>query len=341
MNSFERIMATIKGEKTDKRAFTATLSQYGVKYCGATNQEYYKLPEVYTKGQIAVFDKFGTDVIFGPFALSLFGNAFGADLKYYPDRPPLFKAPGIKSVEELLDFPYPDLNSDPDLMFMRNCIKQLSAHFGNEVPVAAISLNPLDLPIMIYGMDKWLDILLFDKQAFNKTMEYIVPFFIDYTNALISDGAACVIMPTVFANSNSVSRQQTVDIVNPILRSAFSEINGGLVMHHGGVPFLPYLDTYRDFPPNVLGFALDWTDNYHEARKAIGNERLLFYGIEGPSMYIKQKHEIKDRCLAILKMTEEDQKFVLNTCSSDILTQTPEENILAIGEAVSEYNNIK
>ncbi len=339
MNSFERIVAAIKGEETDKRAFTATLSHYGSKYCGTTNQEYYQNPKAYCKGQIAIYDKFAPDVLFGPFALSLIGKAFGSELKFYSDRPPMFRKPLIQSVDELLKTPYPDINSDPDLMYLRNCNRLLADHFGITVPVAAVSLNPVDLPIMIFGMEKWLDIFLFEKVAFEKTMEYIVPFFVDFTNALIADGVACVIMPTVFANSNSVTRQQTIDIVNPILNSAFSMVKGNLVMHHGGVPFLPYFDTYVDFPENVIGFALDYTDNYLEARKIIGKDRVILFGIEGPSLYMKQKEQVKESCLEILKTTKTDKRHILFSCSSDVLSQTPEENILAMKDAVNEFYN--
>jgi len=339
MNSFERIVATIKDEETDKRAFTATLSHYGSKYCGATNQEYYQNPEIYSKGQIVISEIFEPDVLFGPFALALIGKAFGAELKFYPDRPPMFRKPLIQSVDDLLKFPYPDINSDPDLMYLRNCIKLLATHFHKTVPVAAVSLNPVDLPIMIFGMEKWLEIFLFEKEGFKKTMEYIVPFFVEFTNALIADGAACVIMPTVFANSNSVTRQQTVDIVNPVLKSAFSMINGALVVHHGGVPFLSYFDTYKDFPENVIGFAMDWTDNYSTARNIIGKDRVILFGIEGPSLYTKQKEQVKEKCLDILKTTKADKKHILFTCSSDVLCQTPEENIHAMREAVNEFYN--
>jgi uroporphyrinogen decarboxylase len=243
-----------------------------------------------------------------------------------------------------LNFPYPDIHSQPDLLYLRICIKQLSAHFNTKVPVAAITLNPVDMPIMIYGLDKWLEYFLFDKQAFSKTIDYIIPFFVEFTNALITDGAACVIMPTAFANSNTVTRDQTINIVNPILKSAFLQIKGGLVMHHGGVPFLPYLDTYSDFPENVLGFGMDWTDDYIEARRKIGFERLIFHGIDGPSLYLKDKKTIRETCSNILEMTQMDKKHVLYTCSSDILSQTPDENILTMGDAVKEFylpRNIK
>lgn len=337
MNSFERIGAAIMGEKADRKAFTATLSQYGSKYCGASNQEYYQNPDVYLEGQKNISEKFETDVIFGPFALALIGKAFGAELKFYPDRPPLVKKPLIQSVDELLSFPLPDINTNPDLVYQCKCIKLLTSHFGTSVPVAAISLNPVDLPIMIYGLEKWLDIFLFDKKGFDKTMDYITPFFIEYTNTLLANGAACVIMPTVFANSSVVTRQQTIEIVNPLLVKAFSQIKGGLIMHHGGVPFLPYLDTYKDFPENVIGFALDFTDNYQEARNKVGKNRVILSGPEGPSLYTKSSEQIKNECLRILTEAEEDNKHILITCSSDILLQTPEETIKAIGEAIIEF----
>jgi len=338
MNSFERIIATIKGEETDRKAFTATLSQYGSKYCAASNQEYYQDPEVYSKGQIAISEKFGTDVLFGPFALALIGKAFGAELKFYADRPPMFRKPFIQSVDELLNFPYPDIQSDPAILYLRDSIKILSSHFNQKVPVSAVSLNPVDMPIMIFGMDKWLEIFLLDRNGFYRTMEYIIPFFIDLTNALINDGAACVSMPTVFANSGLVTRKQTAEIVNPILKSAFSKINGGIIMHHGGVPFLPYFDTYKDFPDNVIGFGMDWTDDYREARNIIGENRVLLFGIDGPSLYLKGARDVVDNCRKILESTKSDNRHILFSCSSDILCNTPEENILAMKEAVCQFS---
>lgn len=334
MNGTERIMAALSGQRADRKAYTAVLSQYGSRFTSASLQEFYQDPEIYSSGQLAVYDKFEPDVIFGPFALALIAKAFGAELKFYPDRPPILRRPMVASVDDLLKFPVPDVDNQPEILYLRQCIQLLTKQLGGKVPVAAISLNPVDLPIMIYGMDTWVEYFLLDKQAFYKTLNYVIPFFTSLSNALIADGAACVIMPTVFANAGFVSLKQTKDIVNPILKEAFSGVNGALVMHHGGLPMLAYLDTFSDLPQNVIGFGIDAKDDYLTARKIVGEGKLLFSGIDGPSLYTKTREEVLQSLAQVQSETRDDPRHVLYTCGSDILNSTPEENIFAMKEFV-------
>ncbi len=88
MNSMERIGAVLAGKPTDRRAFTLTLSLYGARLIGKSAADYFGDPELYAAGQRAVVNLCEPDILFGPFALALEAQAFGATVELFSIRRP-------------------------------------------------------------------------------------------------------------------------------------------------------------------------------------------------------------------------------------------------------------
>ncbi len=337
MNSSERVLAAIQGVKTDRRAVILVLSLYGAGLIKCPLPEYYTNANAYIDGQLTAREKFGHDVVFSPFALPLLGKAFGSEVRYFNDQPPNMIAPAYNDPAAFLQTPLPDIDSEPALLYLRETLQGLVTASKQQYPVAAISLSAVDIPIMIFGINTWLEIMLFDQKNAMLILEKCSDFFIKWTNTLFNDGAAFVALPLTFANLRIITPKLLKEIALPALNNTFARCKGPLIVHHAGGFFQDMLPCLRDLP-NVIGFCLGKQDNLTDARNIVKPDALILGNIDGPDLLGKDAGQIHQQVTMLLEQQQNDNHFVLSTSAPDIDLFVPQENILAIIQAANDFH---
>ena len=337
MNSTERVMAAIKGEPTSRRAAALTLSLYGASLIKCPLDKYYSNANFYAEGQHAVRETFKPDILLAPFALPLLGAAFGSTLRYFSNHPPNILEPACKNPEQISALSMPDVDSEPTLLYIRESIRIMARNAKGQYPISAIALSPIDLPIMLLGIETWLHTALFNNELAKTIIEFSTEFFLKWTNALFKDGVTCVILPAPFANLRIVTPKFFSETAIPNLEASFSQCAGPLIMHHCGTSYSETLEYIKDLP-NSIGFCVGKEDTLSEARIKIGNKPLLLGNIDGPSLHKLSPETIYKHTCKILEDRKDDHHFILATSAADIDIETPVENIHAITKAVNEFN---
>ncbi len=336
MNSKERVFGTLQGEAVDRRSFTALLSLYGARLTQCPLQQYYADAAAYARGQMAVRETFQPDILFSPFLLVALAEAFGGEAKYFDNAPPNLLHPAITSVEDISRLAVPDIDAHPKLVYIREALRRLTESHGKEAVVAAVLLSPVDLPLMIMGLDEWMATVLFDEDGVKRILEVTIPFFLQYANGLLEDGADVLVLPAAFLTPSLVSQDIVERFTLPVLRDVFARVRGPIIIHHAGGPFLKFLNLFSGLP-NVVGFVLDSQDELSVAREKAGPDVTLFGGLDGPNIGKGSPEEIKAQCMVLLQDRQKDPRFVLSTSGPDVALDTPQENILAMRHAVETF----
>jgi uroporphyrinogen decarboxylase len=336
MNARERVFGAIAGAPIDRRPFTLLGSLYGARLTDCPLERYYSDPAAYVAGQTAFFEMFQPDILFAPFAFPVLGAAFGGTLKFFRDFPPHLRRPGLADPRRLDDLKLPDIHTNPQLLYFREAVRGLKRAFGATHPIAAPALGPIDLPIMVCGLEAWLELFLFDAAAYQALLERLVTFFVDWCNALLADGADCLLFPSVFLSPAMVDRGMVQEKALPGFISAIQQVKGPVFLHHAGGPLLSFLEMYQALPANVLGFVVGERESLTEARRIIKPGLTLFGGLDGPSLHTRTPEQIFERTRGILLERSNDRHFLFTTTSSDISWATPPENLHAIRRAVCE-----
>ncbi len=336
MNAVERCQAVLDGEATDRRMVSLTLSLYGAKLINCPLDRYYTDAAAYAEGQLAVRDTFNPDVLLSPFALTAEGEAFGSRIRFYPTQAPNITHPAVASADGLADLPCPDVGQSPPLQFIREAVRRMARGHGAKVPIAGIVTAPGDLPTLILGVEAWLNTLLFDGDGARRLLDAIRPFFTQWANALLDDGATFLVLPSGFTSPDMSTPAVRNTITLPALKEALSEVRGPVILHHAGARMVPALESYADLP-NVIGFVLEHRDNILDARRIVGPDKLLLGGICGPTLDQESPSALRDRCRAILRESRDDPRFILATTAADIPWKTPEEHIQTIRRSAEEF----
>ncbi|MBN2103600.1 hypothetical protein JW835_06115 [bacterium] len=326
MNSMERIQATIRGMDKDRCAVSLTLSLFGARLIQCPLETYYTDAVCYSRGQEEVLRHCHPDILFGPFALPLEGRAFGSDIRFMDKNPPNLKRPAWASVREMPRLNFPDLDSDPTMLYFFEAVHHMKKIHGNKIPIAAITLSPVDLPVMLFGIHGWLESVLFYKDETRKLMDKLVPYCIKKINRFMESGAAFVVMPCAFANPSVITREIAETIMLPVLNDTFRESKGPLLIHSAGAPLIPFLDLYYDLP-GVSGFVLNGEEDIRLARRRVGPEKVLIGNVEGPTLVNHSIDKIEQICRQTLDACGDDPRFIFGTTGADIAYDTPVSNI--------------
>ncbi len=327
-------MAVLTGNTPDRRPFAMTLSLYGARLTNCPLSAYYSDPTRYVNGQVAVKETFDPDVLFGPFAFAHLGAAFGGSLKEFPDQAPTIRKPACSTPEELAGLSFPDIDTDPYLLYHLQAIEDLAQECGKDTPVAAILPFPIDYPALILGMDGWMEAVLFDPEGMKQVIELIEPFFVDFANRLYGGGADFIVSPCAFASPAVVTRTIALSFSRPVLENTLKQLHGPVVLHHGGAPVISHLDILAGLP-SVIGYVVDARDNLAQAREIIGTDVILMGGPDNLSVSAQGSEKISEWCMNVLHDRASDPKFLLCNSGPDIPFITPPENIMAFTNAAN------
>lgn len=336
MSSFERITTALEGKPQQRPPYTFVLSLYGAKLIECPLTEYYRDPQCYAEGQDAVLDLCSPDILFSPFAACLEAEAFGSELKFFSNNPPNIRKPAVRSADEFLNLAMPDVESDPSLCYLRESVRLLAKNSKTKTPVCGVLTTPVDLPAIVMGIDMWIETLIYAPEKAAAIIDKTKNHFIKMANSLLAEGASFIGLPTMFANPRILYPELIDTLIIPALIDAFHEVQGPIVFHHGGNPIVPYLEGYLSLP-KVTGFVIDHRDSLSEARKILGDERLLLGNICGPTLSRTPAEQILKQVDSVLENRKDDLHFIFSTTAADVPWDTPTELLKAISQKICTF----
>ncbi|WP_026852836.1 uroporphyrinogen decarboxylase family protein [Geothrix fermentans] len=340
MNSLERVLAALQNRSSDRPALLLNAGLYGARLTGAALKDHYRDPEVFAEGQIAVREAFQPDLLVSPFALAGLGAAFGSRLSESSRRPPNVAAFAADSAEAALRLPLPDVDSHPQVGYLRDSIRILAKRYAGEVPVIGLLASPLDLPPLIIGLEAWFDALLFQPETARALLDHLTPFFVALGRAMLHDGATALALTANLANRSILPAPVVERLGRPSLEQALAEIPGPVILHHGGCPLLPHLADFKGLP-NTVGYVVDAGEDLAAARAALGPGPLLLGNLPGPTLGDLSPEDIGALCDRALSRRAADLQFILATCGADIPLDTPADRLEAIADRVHRAGRVE
>lgn len=336
MNSMERILATLSGKPLDRRAIAPVLSLYGARLTHCPLDQYYTDAFAYARGQSAVRETFHPDILCAPLSFASLGAAFGSDLVFLDTEAPNLRRPALQSAKEWAGVVPPDPDTHPGLLYFRDAIRLMADEAMGQVPIAMVIPIPVDIPIVVMGLESWLETVLFDPAGARRAMEKVIPFYVRLVNGFFSAGASFVAMPGAFASPTIVTREMVTAFTRPILEQVLAQLEGPVLLHNAGAPILPHLDLLRGLP-SVVGVMVDQRDDLAQSRQVVGPDKVLFGGLDCAHVGEMTASEVEERCRAILEDRRQDPRFVLSTSGPDVVWHTPPENIHAMRKAAESF----
>ena len=332
MNSLERVLAALGGEPVDHPAYTLMLSLYGARLTGASLGDYYTEPQAYVEGQCAVREAFAPDLLFSPFALAGVGGIFGGTLKHHPTQAPTLAVPPYATAAEALSRWCPEPEAHPGLRYFSESTRLLAQRYAGEVPVVGVLLSPVDLPVVLLGVEGWLETILAEPEAARALLAKGSAFCQAWGRQHLASGATVLGFTANFCNPSILPERIISGLTLPELKAWCGAIPGPMVFHHGGCRLAPHLGLMGGLP-QVVAYVLDPRDDLREARQRLGPAALLLGGLDGPGLETLTPEAAAARCDQVLAGRGADPRFILASGCADVPLATPPAVVAAVGQA--------
>jgi uroporphyrinogen decarboxylase len=334
MTSLERVMGRLKGTPVDRVPWFGLLSLYGARLTGASLEQHYRDPGLFSRGVDAVVDRFAPDIVAMPFSVAMEAQAYGTGIRFPANGPPNLLIPDEAIAADWQNRPDPDPDSSVPLLFMRKALSLILERHGASRAVVAGLAGPLELAVTLVGAEGLMDRLLFHPAEALALIEKTAGHFVRWANRLFADGLHLGVFVGAFCNAD-VLTPALAELVRPVLSQALSDVQGPLVFHHGGGRLQALLPIWTGLP-HVAGYYLDARDDLPTARSIVGESPVLLGNLNGPSLPGKTPDEVRLLTRALLDRMAGDPHFIVGTSGADIPLDTQEETILAIPQAIWE-----
>jgi len=230
----------------------------------------------------------------------------------------------------------PDPERDPHLRFLVDSVQAVVQDQHGTRPVAVPITAPSDLPVLLLGMDQWLETILFKPELAMQWGHLVTEHFEALSAAYFKAGASFLVSPVMMSNPTIMHPELAERTILPILGEAFKRSPGPIVFHHGGNPLSKSLNRIKDLP-NVAGFVVDERDALTVSRRTLGTAPLLLGNLSGPHFSRRSPADIAERTTRILRDREADPNFILASSNADIPYDTDPDCIVAVRRVVEEF----
>lgn len=207
ITGMERLVAAIKGEKSDRIPVFCNLIDQGAKEMGLSPKEYYSKGEYVAEAQLRMQARYGHDNVWSLFYVGKEAELLGCQKILYDQHgPPNVEEFVIKTYDDIDRLEVPaDLSQHPAFAEELQCLRLLKREAGGKSPICAYISSSMTIPAMLMGMEKWLELLFFGPAAARETLlAKCHDFFVKEIQAYREGGADVLVYSNPFGSTDTV-----------------------------------------------------------------------------------------------------------------------------------------
>lgn len=335
MTSLERVLTTIGHKEPDRVPLFMLLSIYGAKELQIPIKEYFSSAENVVKAQLLMRKKYQNDCVYTFFYAPIEIEAWGGEVIFVDDGPPNSGEPVIKSMNQIGTLEVSKIEETPSLLRVLEATEQLKSEVGTTTPIIGVVMSPFSLPVMQLGFEKYLELLYFHPDQYQKLMKINEEFCVTWANAQIKAGATAICYFNPLASPTIIDRERYLSTGYPIDSRTLSRINGPTATHLASGITLPIVDKIIQTGSAVLGFSS--LDKLEALKRATQHKICLLGNLNAVEMINWNHHQTEERVKQIIAKAGLGGGLIIADNHGEIPWQVPEEVLLAITETVQRW----
>jgi len=338
ITGMDRLIAAIKGELTDRIPVFCILWDQGAKELGMPLETYFSRGEYVAEAQLKMRERYGYDNVWGTICVGNEAELFGCrKIRFSKEGPPNVEDFVIQSYNDVEKLQVPEVLEDhPAFTESLKCMKLLSKEIGGKYPICVYISSSMTLPILLMGMEKWMELLFMGPtEVRDELLRKCNKFFIKEVEAFRKLGATLLIYAHPFGSTDTVPMKFFKEHSLPWMKKDIHAVGpDGLIYYCGMSYFNNVIDDVLT-QTGISAFDISPFDDLSEAKKIINGRGLTIGVINDVKMIDWTPAQVRAEVKRILKEGMPGGKFLFNT--GVMPYHIPEENIKAMLAAAFEY----
>lgn len=339
ITGMDRLVAAVKGEKSDRIPVFCNLLDQGAKELGiATLEEYYSNGEYVAEAQLKMRERYGYDNVWSLFYVGKEAELLGCQkIIYATDGPPNVEHFVISNYADIEKLQIPDdLTSHPAFAEELKCLQILNREAKGKYPICAYLTSSMTLPALLMGMDKWFELLFFGpSEVRDELLSKCNAFFHKEIAAYRNAGADIILYANPFGSTDFVPLKQFNNLSMPWMKKDLEPVGIDDVVYYCGSSRMNNVIASVFEQLDIKTFYLSPDDNITEAKKILINRGLTCGVINDIRLIDWTEAEIRSEVKRIIDAGKAGGKFAFGTLVMPY--KIPERNIVAMLEAAYEF----
>jgi len=335
MTSMQRVLTTLSHNEPDRVPIFLLLTMHGAKELGMSIKEYFSKSEYVVEGQIRLQKKYNNDCYYSFFYAPLEIEAFGGEVIYSEDGPPNSGQPFIRDIETIGRLEPPSANDVKVFHKVLEATSKLKEKAGSEIPIIGVVMSPFSLPVMQMGFDKYLELMHFRKDLFDRLMRVNEEFCVNWANAQLEAGATAICYFDPVSSSTIITREKYLETGFPIACRTISRIKGPTATHFASGNCLPIADLVPQTGTAVVGVSSK--EDLSQLKQAFSHKLTVLGNLNGIAMRRWTTAQTQSIVREAIEFAAPGGGFILSDNHGEIPIQVPDEVLKTISESVLEY----
>ena len=339
MNSYQRIMVVLNGEKPDRIPVFPLVREWCVRQAGFKAYDAILDAGKYAYSQYYCVREFGYDMVRDLGGIHCESEAMGSRLKLPEDSFPSVTEFAIQDYgKDLPGLKIPDPNKDGRMPVVLEGIHRLKEMCAGEFPVLGYIQAPFRHASMLRGPEKILIDVYKSSRCVKDLLELCVSTQITWGKALLQAGADVLFISDPMSSSDMISPRIWMTFAQPYTAkvvSALKKLGAKIIMHICG-DTTDRLESMAATGVDCL--SLDSKVNMSEARKILGDDICLMGNLDPTNLLVfgtPEGVEKESRHLMASVVGTKSNYILSSGCTVPI--NTPPENIRAMVKAVKKF----
>jgi len=335
MTSMERVLTALSHKEPDRVPLFLLLTMHGAKELGLSIRDYFSKAENVVEGQLRLCKKYRNDCLFPFFYAALEIEAFGGEVIFREDGPPNSGTPFIAEIEDIQHLVAPSVKESKILQRALHAIERLKEQSHNTIPIIGVAISPFSLPVMQLGFDKYLEVMHFHPDLFDKLMRVNQAFCIEWANAQIKAGATAIGYFDPVSSTTIIPREFYQKTGFRIACQTLPKIKGPTATHFASGNCLPIIDYVMQTGTAAVGISA--LESLSALKQACKNRVTLIGNLNGIEMRKWSADKAFNIVAAAIYEAAGGGGFILSDNHGEIPWQVADETLHSISEAVMRF----
>ncbi|MBI1912810.1 MAG: uroporphyrinogen decarboxylase family protein [Deltaproteobacteria bacterium] len=335
LTSTERVAVTLSKREPDRVPFFLFLGLHGAKELGMTIKQYFSRPENVVEAQLRMQKKYRSDCLYGFYYSAVEMEAWGAELNYSEDGPPLCNSKIINSLEDIKTIKPPKINESPALVKVLKSLDMLRRRAHHHIPIIGAVTSPFSLPVAQMGFDKYMQVLFDRPDLFERLMRLNEEFCVEWANAQLDAGASIISYFDPMSSTSIIAPEVYKKTGFPIAKRTITRISGPTATHLASGKTMPILDEIAGTGTRMI--AVSQLDNIAELKNACSEKLSILGNLNGAEMGGWKGDDAENAVKLLISKAAPGGGFILSDNNGEIPYYVPEDVLLSISEAVHTW----
>lgn len=335
MTSMQRVLTALSHKEPDKVPMFLLLTMHGARELGVSIKDYFSDGKYVAEGQIRLQKKYHNDCYYTFFYAPIEVEAFGGEVIYFDDGPPNAGAPCIPDAGAITRLRTPLVRETKVLKKVIEATALLKKQAGDDIPIIGVVMSPFSLPVMQLGFEKYLELMLYRKDLFNRLMQVNEDFCVDWANAQLEAGATAICYFDPMSSPTIVTRAQYLETGFQVACRTIARIKGPTATHFASGNCLNIADLLPQTGTAVVGVSSK--EDLSLLKQAFKNKLTLLGNLNAIEMRRWTSAEVQKQVRGAIQAAAAGGGFILAENHGEIPLQVPDEVLKAVSDAVNEY----